>query len=157
MYRYIPVDMYLLLNVGVYQGLQICIVNSCLWGMSWSRVSFSSWHTLIPFNATMVCHPAEADMGNFVAQGPEEIHNLANKRVFSIFAHNCLQARHWVRVDCAIMLYRIHVPIIVQYQCDGCCLSSKECRERFPRHRLQRKLLVSDPGMHHGTCVTHVS
>ena len=31
-----------------------------------------------------------------------------------------------------------------------------ECRERFPRHRLQRKLPVSDPGMHHGTCVTHV-
>ena len=32
----------------------------------------------------------------------------------------------------------------------------RECRERFPRHRVQRKLLVSDPGMHHGTCVTHV-
>ena len=31
-----------------------------------------------------------------------------------------------------------------------------ECRERFPRHRLQRKQLISDPGMHHGTCVTHV-
>ena len=31
----------------------------------------------------------------------------------------------------------------------------RECRERFPR-RLQRKPLVSDPGMHHGTCVTHV-
>ena len=31
-----------------------------------------------------------------------------------------------------------------------------ECRERFPRHRLQRKLPVSDPGMYHGTCVTHV-
>ena len=26
----------------------------------------------------------------------------------------------------------------------------------FPRRRFQRKLLVSDPGMHHGTCVTHV-
>ena len=26
----------------------------------------------------------------------------------------------------------------------------------FPRHRLQRKLLVSDTSMHHGTCVTHV-
>ena len=26
----------------------------------------------------------------------------------------------------------------------------------FPRHRLQRKHLVRDPGMHHGTCVTHV-
>ena len=32
----------------------------------------------------------------------------------------------------------------------------RQCRERFPRHRLQRKLLVSDPGMHHGTCMTHV-
>ena len=26
----------------------------------------------------------------------------------------------------------------------------------FTRHRLQRKSLVSDPGLHHGTCVTHV-
>ena len=26
----------------------------------------------------------------------------------------------------------------------------------FFRHRLQRKPLVSDPGMHHGMCVTHV-
>ena len=32
----------------------------------------------------------------------------------------------------------------------------RECRERFSRHRLQRKPLVSDPDMHHGTCVTHV-
>ena len=32
----------------------------------------------------------------------------------------------------------------------------RECRERFPHHWLQRKTLVSDPGMHHGTCVTHV-
>ena len=32
----------------------------------------------------------------------------------------------------------------------------RECWERFPRHWLQRKPLVSDPGMHHGTCVTHV-
>ena len=32
----------------------------------------------------------------------------------------------------------------------------RECRERFPRHRLQRKPLVSDPGLHHGTWDTHV-
>ena len=32
----------------------------------------------------------------------------------------------------------------------------REYRERFPHHRLQRKPLVSDPGMHHCTCVTHV-
>ena len=30
------------------------------------------------------------------------------------------------------------------------------CRERFLRRRLQRKPLVSDPGMRRGTCVTHV-
>ena len=29
-------------------------------------------------------------------------------------------------------------------------------RELFPRHRSQRKPLVNDPDMHHGTCVTHV-
>ena len=32
----------------------------------------------------------------------------------------------------------------------------RECREHFPLHRLQRKPLVSDRGMHHGTCVTHM-
>ena len=32
----------------------------------------------------------------------------------------------------------------------------REYRERFPRYWLQSKPLVSDPGMHHGTCVTHV-
>ena len=32
----------------------------------------------------------------------------------------------------------------------------RECRECFPRHRLQRKPIVSDHGMHHGKCVTHV-
>ena len=32
----------------------------------------------------------------------------------------------------------------------------RECRERFPHHRLQRNPLISDPGMHRGTCVTHV-
>ena len=31
-----------------------------------------------------------------------------------------------------------------------------DCRERFPRHRIKRKPIVSDPGMHHGTCVTHL-
>ena len=35
-------------------------------------------------------------------------------------------------------------------------LTRRDCRERFPYHRLQRKPLVSEPGMHHGTCVTHV-
>ena len=32
----------------------------------------------------------------------------------------------------------------------------RECRELFPRHRLQRKPLVSDPGMRHSRAVMHV-
>ena len=32
----------------------------------------------------------------------------------------------------------------------------RECRERFARHRLQRKPLVSYPSMHHDTYITHV-
>ena len=32
----------------------------------------------------------------------------------------------------------------------------RECRERFLHQRLQGKPLVSDPGMHHGTCLTHL-
>ena len=32
----------------------------------------------------------------------------------------------------------------------------QECREHFPRHRLQRKPLVCDPARHHGTCVMQV-
>ena len=32
----------------------------------------------------------------------------------------------------------------------------RECRESFPRHRLQWKPPVSDSSMNHGTCVTHV-
>ena len=32
----------------------------------------------------------------------------------------------------------------------------RECRERFPHHQLLMKPLVSNPGMHHGTCVTRV-
>ena len=32
----------------------------------------------------------------------------------------------------------------------------RECRERFLHHWLQRKPLVNDSGMHHGTYVTHM-
>ena len=36
------------------------------------------------------------------------------------------------------------------------CACAGNAGKRFPRQRLQRKSLVSDPGMHHSTCVTHV-
>ena len=36
------------------------------------------------------------------------------------------------------------------------CACAGNAANVFPRRRFQRKSLVSDPGMHHGTCVTHV-
>ena len=36
------------------------------------------------------------------------------------------------------------------------CACAGNAGKVFPRRRLQMKRLVSDPGMHHGTCVTHV-
>ena len=36
------------------------------------------------------------------------------------------------------------------------CACAGNAGSVFPRHWFQRKLLVSDPGMHRGTCVTHV-
>ena len=36
------------------------------------------------------------------------------------------------------------------------CACTGNAGNVFPRRRLQRKPLVSDPGMHHGTCVTHM-
>ena len=37
------------------------------------------------------------------------------------------------------------------------CACAGNAENVFPQRRLQRKLLVSDPGMHHGTYVTHVT
>ena len=36
------------------------------------------------------------------------------------------------------------------------CACAGNAGNVFPCRRFQRKPLVSDPGMHHGTCVTHV-
>ena len=33
----------------------------------------------------------------------------------------------------------------------------RECRKHFPRHRLRRKMVVSDQGIHHGTCITYLA
>ena len=48
----------------------------------------------------------------------------------------------------------ISMGLLLDTQNCGLCMR-RECPERFPRHRIQRKSLVNDPGMHHDTCVTH--
>ena len=52
------------------------------------------------------------------------------------------------------ILHFVHASIhkdvmgLLPYTQNGGLRMRREYRERFPRHRLQRKLLVSDPGMH---------
>ena len=60
--------------------------------------------------------------------------------------------RKWI-LKCDLQNVSHFVPFSI------CCglRMRRECRERFPRHRLQWKPPVSDPGMHRGTCVTHVT
>ena len=58
-----------------------------------------------------------------------------------------------------LMNLRIYVvPVWTSYQIRKIagCACAGNAGNVFPRRRLQRKPLVSDPGMHHGTCVTHV-
>ena len=74
----------------------------------------------------MARYPAEANMYAFVAQQSAEFHDMANKRVPSVFALYLLQAEHWVRVHDHIVVNWVHILVIVQCQCDGYSLSSKD-------------------------------
>ena len=63
----------------------------------------------------------------------------------SLWYHmNVSRVDHWINVSC-------NGPLAKYVNC-----GLRECQENFLRHRFQRKPLVSDPGMHRGTCVTHV-
>ena len=66
---------------------------------------------------------------------------------------------HWIA--CISASWTSHLQLCPQwasYQIDkfvGCACAGN-AGNVSPRRRFQRKPLVSDPGMHHGTCVTHV-
>ena len=93
--------------------------------MPWSRVSFGSLSTIaLPSMPQWLGTQQKRTWVPLLLNAQEVIHDLTNEKVFSIFALNRLQARHWVRVDYDIVLYRIHVQIIVQCQGDGCRLCS---------------------------------
>ena len=83
-------------------------------------------NSFISVYATMAWYPAETNMCAFVIQQPEQVHDMANKRVLSVFILNRLQAGHWVRVNYYIVVDWAHVLVIVQCQNDGCSLSSKD-------------------------------
>ena len=94
--------------------------------MSWSRVSFASWSTISFLSMPQWLGTQQKRTRVPLSLNAQRRFMMANERVVGIFALNCLQVRHWIRVDYDIVLYRIHVPIVVQCQGDGCCLSSKD-------------------------------
>ena len=63
----------------------------------------------------------------------------------------------WCHSLCGLHLIRSNhcMGFLLDTQNCGLCMR-RECRECFPHHRLQMRPLVSDPGMHHDMCVTHV-
>ena len=127
MYSYIPLNLNQLLDVGVDLWFQICIVDThqriyvMVKGFLCQLVN-----SFISVYATMAWYPAETNMCAFVIQQPEEVHDMANKRVISVFTLNRLQAGHWVRINYYIVVDWAHMLVIVQCQSDGCSLSSKD-------------------------------
>ena len=70
---------------------------------------------------------------------------------------SCLYHEHIHRWDLPYLQYLFIEPMGLLPDTLNCGLRMRrECRERFSRHLIQRKPLVSDPGMHHRTCVAHV-
>ena len=89
--------------------------------------------------------------------------------------HRCIKASHGTHLsatgnhDPAVILQQVDllcklsiasVNVIVWASCQirkiAGCACAGNAGNVFPTYRLQSKPEVSDPGMHHGTCVTHV-
>ena len=79
----------------------------------------------ISVNATVAWYPAETNTWALVTQWPEQVHDMANKRVIGVSTLNCLQTGHWFRVD-NYMMDLAHVLVVVQCITDGCSLSWKD-------------------------------
>ena len=85
---------------------------------------------------------------------------------FQLHVVKCFTFTHFVFYPAPAVLFTrmcptyTHMPMGVWASCQirkiAGCACAGNAGNVFPRHRLQRKPLVSDPGMHHGTCVTHV-
>ena len=83
-------------------------------------------NSFISVYATMTWYPAETNMRAFVIQQPKEVHDMANKRVLSVFNPQLSASRI---LSQSKLLHRGGLgPCvgIVQCQSDGCSLSSKD-------------------------------
>ena len=83
--------------------------------------------------------------------GPQWVNQWFTKIIFSYTVGCCETAVWYITIlHTALQWASYQIRKIAGCACAG------NAGNVFPRRRFQRKLLVSDPGMHHGTCVTHV-
>ena len=83
---------------------------------------------------------------------------VSSSAITSLFIRWYLKCIDWGELYChsAIALFTLFTDIIMYVALITHLHMRRECRGRFPHHRLQRIPVISDHGMHHGTCVTHV-
>ena len=94
-----------------------------------------------------------------------DILNVAANTHATLFAWNQNKTFRDIRVRHYITTWTESVVEICHYKATwascqirniAVCACAGNAGYVFPRRRLKSKSLVSDPGMHHGTCVTHV-
>ena len=75
---------------------------------------------------------------------------ISNMKWYMLPVISCKSMRWWISAVSADPWASYQIRNIAGCACAG------NAGNVFPLRLLQRKPLVSDPGMHHGTCVTHV-
>ena len=110
--------------------------------------------------------------GKNIANSWTNIFGLSSYICWDHFSNRNKRALYWFPTVCSIhkeyqgdypgssygswvVFYGTHGPL-TRYVKNWALRMRRECRERFPRYRIQRKPLVNDPGMHHDTCIRHV-
>ena len=91
-----------------------------------------------------------------------ESQKMCCRRIFMDYTYSVTRLIYFVAIYIYIYIY-IYISV---NRCGGMVLlpftqnyrfrMRREGMERFPRLRFQKKPRISDPGMHHGTCDTHV-
>ena len=153
----------------VYQRWYTWCINRYFWGLlHWHRGDFMP---LCPSIAMKFIWPL-----SHVSSGTKKTYFWDFDEVIKSYqASYTVNVSHWWNISRALCIFRLGARLDwgrllwqsgadIWIHCMGLLPDTKncrlrmrrECRKRFPHHWLQRKPLVSDPGMNHGTCVTHV-
>ena len=124
-----------------------------------SHAVWKTWPSGLSYDKNLGLRPrflSTESLGPCFSHGMGD-HDQILHQVFSVVGLPCFIC--WLMI--AVWLYMTFRDIGQQWasyqirKIAGCACAGN-AGNVFPRRRFQRKPLVSDPGMHHGTCVTHV-